>query len=360
MRKILLIATAFLVLHNTAVYANNDAIPEEVFSNLSIVLDTENAKREQVQTAPNETKTDSVTTPTPEGIDPLANFTSKLEYKRDRNHSSLNVNLTGLEEAKISEAQGQIAIEIADSVLEQNGLFNVISQEAEFNDRLISTHQFIDGEGVNQFIIHLRDNVTYSIDKNSTGIQINFVKGSSAVPKIVIDPGHGGHDPGAKSKVTGTQEKTYALKTGLLLRDQLVQRGYDVVMTRDSDFYPTLTDRAKLANDLDADIFISIHYNSAKNTTKPSGIETLVYQTPDNKQLALFVHNQLISSTGVLNRGLKNGNKIIVLNRTKVPAILVELGFLTNPNEAKRIHEDDYQHILANALATGIDKYFGR
>ncbi len=360
MKRLLLIGTAIFLLQIGFVYAE-EKISDEVFSNLSIVLDNETTKKETPPTTTEQpSSTDETSTPTPQiPVDPNATFGSKLEYKRDRNSSNMMIKLSGLEDAKITENANQISIEIPDRVLEQNGLPYVMSQDVEFNDRLIATHHFIDGDGINNFTMNLRDNVSYTIDKNSYGINIAFTKGATAVPRVVIDPGHGGHDPGTLKGVSKVPEKAYALKTSLLLRDILVQKGYDVVMTRDSDFYPQLKDRAKLANDLDADIFISIHYNSA-GSAKPSGIETLVYQSSDNKRLATFVHNQLIAETGVINRGFKRGNEYIVLNRTKVPSILVELGFLTNPYEAKRINDDNYQHTLAGAIATGIDKYFGR
>ena len=155
------------------------------------------------------------------------------------------------------------------------------------------------------------------------------------------------------------QEKALALRTGLLLRDSLVSKGYDVTMTRDSDWYPALTDRSAQANMMDADAFISIHYNSA-GATSASGIETFAYATEDNKRLASSIQAQLIANTGAANRGVKNGNKLIVLNTTKVPAVLLELGFLSNPTEAKRMLENDYQNTLAESIAKGVDIYFGR
>lgn len=366
-KRLLMIFMLFCMIYTVA-YADTGGIPEHIFIGLSTVLD--NQQKDNPATSPPSTQgggilEPSISTQPSIPVDPAQTFNSKVEYKRDRNNSVFTLNLIGLENAKIQQGQQQIVVEISDQVLEQNGLINIMSEDKEVMDRLITTQSFVDGEGINNFVINLRNNVTYTVNQNAYGIIFNLHRAPSAVPRIVIDPGHGGHDLGATSPTTKVHEKDLALRTSLALRDSLVQKGYEVVMTRDHDFYPTLTDRAALANDLDADMFISIHYNSVTLkkgvTSHPAhGIETWVPHTPDNKALAEPVQRELIAQTGANNRGLKKGEKLVVLKRTKVPAILVELGFFSNANESRRVLEESYQQALVSALSTGIDRYFGR
>ena len=238
-------------------------------------------------------------------------------------------------------------------------LYDLSNLNQNPEDRLVSSFNY--SPELKEFTIYLKQNVDVNYNTYSQELVFNFTKRKNAVPKIVIDPGHGAHDGGATSIITRVKEKTLTLKTSLSLRDKLINAGYDIVMTRDSDFYPTLLGRAKLANDLDADLFISVHYNSVnKNTTKINGIESYIYSTPDNRLVGESIHSSLINATGAFNRGLKNGNKLVVLNRTKVPAILLELGFLSHPAEAIKVMDSNYQEVLTDAVVEGVNKYFGR
>lgn len=339
-KKIMMLGLS-LIMFQSISFADNQ-IPNQVFTDLSVVIDSIEG-----------TTMDQTNTTTPVG-----GLDQKISYSRDRNSAKMTWALFGLDATYISEESREIRIELSDDAMARNGLVNPMTYFEEKNDRLVESIGYESSGSKNEIVILLRDNVDYQLQVTNTNLEINFTKKISATPKIVIDPGHGGKDPGAYSQTTQTQEKTIALRTGLLLRDILLSKGYDVTMTRDSDWYPELKDRSKLANEMDADIFVSIHYNSA--TASASGIETFAYFTEDNKELAESIQKELISYTGANNRGVKNGNKLIVLNTTKVPAALLELGFLSNPTEAKRILENDYQNTLAQAIASGIDKYFGR
>ncbi len=325
-------------------FASNGSIPDEIFNGLSSVVDIQNALHGVGNSVV-----------LPQGSD----FGSKVSYTRDRNSASMTINVMGLEDARIEESAQQIVIDIPQKVLESNLLSEPAEYTYDLQDRLVAEHQLVRLDKDAQLIVRLKEEVTYTISKNPYGIIISLTKTNLTTPRVILDPGHGGKDPGAISKINGVYEKSLTLKTALALRDMLQQRGYEVIMTRDSDVYPTLTERAALANDMDGDIFVSIHYNA---TTKASisGIETYAYSTPDNQYLAEQIHRSLIESTGAVNRGVKSGNKLVVLNRTKVPAVLLELGFLTNANEANLVTQEHYQSTLTMAIADGIDRYFGR
>lgn len=176
------------------------------------------------------------------------------------------------------------------------------------------------------------------------------------MPKIFIDAGHGGKDPGA---VNGDiYEKDIALQIALKLNNLLKNNGFETAMSRAKDIFIPLIDRAKQANNFGADFFVSIHLNSAGNSIA-NGIETLVYENKgaDNK-FATNIQNELIKITGANNRGVKEQKKLVVLNSTKMPAVLVEVGFVSNFTERTLLLFNSYQKEIAQAITNGICKYY--
>lgn len=177
------------------------------------------------------------------------------------------------------------------------------------------------------------------------------------MPKIFIDAGHGGADSGASSKTI--QEKNIALQIALKLNDLLKKNNLQTELSRSTDVFITPFERAKKANNSKADIFISVHLNAAVNITS-SGIETLVYQNKGiNNRLATNIQNELINATCAKNRGIKERPDLAVLNSTKMPAVLVEVGFISNDKEKNLLSMDVYQNKIAQAIANGIFKHFG-
>ena len=125
-------------------------------------------------------------------------------------------------------------------------------------------------------------------------------------------------------------------------------------MSRTSDDYVSLKDRSSGANSINPDLFISIHGNSALSSAA-KGIETFYYKSMD-KPLAQDLQNKLISNTGAVNRGAKYEN-FHVVRETKMPASLVEVGFLSNPSEASKLKDYSYQEKLVNSIVDGTVKY---
>ena len=210
------------------------------------------------------------------------------------------------------------------------------------------------------------------------------IAGAKAFDTVVIDPGHGGKDAGAINSL-GT-EAAYNLKVSLLLREELVKRGFKVVMTRSSDVFLTLQERVKLANKYRNAIFVSIHFNSAGSrrargietfTLSPEGVahygrslkESDFLKKPGNKQdsaniaLATAIHwtslKRLNSSSlklTVHDRGIRRA-RFSVLTGVQHPAILIEGGFLSHPKEKYLINTSTYQRTLAKAVGDGIFLY---
>lgn len=174
--------------------------------------------------------------------------------------------------------------------------------------------------------------------------------------KIFIDAGHGGKDPGAPNG--NIFEKDIALKIALKLNDILKARGFQTQLSRSTDVFVELNERAKKANNFASDVFVSIHLNSSNNSSA-TGIESLVYSyTGKNKKLGDSIQNALITATNAKNRGVKERPDLAVLNSTKMPAVLVEVGFISNTSEKNLLVTDNYQDKIASAIANGISKYF--
>ncbi|HFI0467153.1 TPA: GBS Bsp-like repeat-containing protein [Streptococcus suis] len=195
---------------------------------------------------------------------------------------------------------------------------------------------------------------------------------------VYIDPGHGGRDSGAS--YSGIHEKNLAMSVSNKLRDNLLQRGINVLMTRTGDYDVDFrTERSRMANNSEADLFVSIHFNATGAGVQSSvkGIETYWYQYDPEYQpkinqekhndptrlaeseiLANKVQSSLIKETGAVDRGVRR-ETFAVLRETAIPAILVELGFMDNPTELNVIKTDSYHTKLANALTQGIVDWYG-
>ncbi|MCM3715465.1 N-acetylmuramoyl-L-alanine amidase [Alkalihalobacillus oceani] len=183
--------------------------------------------------------------------------------------------------------------------------------------------------------------------------------GSGAVSGkvIVVDPGHGGRDPGAGAH--GVREKDVVLNVGLKLKRKLEAAGATVVMTRSSDTFIELSQRVAIANNRNADAFVSIHGNSA-GSSSASGTETywhVNYSGAESKRLATAIQSEMIKTLNTRDRGVKEGNFQVIRN-TKMPSVLVELGFLTNQAEAKRLATDAFQESAADAIYQGTVNFF--
>lgn len=218
------------------------------------------------------------------------------------------------------------------------------------------------------------------------------------VRRVVIDPGHGGHDTGAIGK-DGTREKDVTLAISQKLAAELKERGLEVILTREDDRYLKLEDRAQLANEARGDLFISVHCNSATNR-KLRGVETYTLNissdrysirlaarenastekgisdlqfiladlatkanTGESTRLASLVQKSLVTQLTREYSDIKDlGNKealFYVLLGAKMPSILVETAFLSHPEEEKRLASEEYQEDVAKAIAQGVEDFLG-
>ena len=183
---------------------------------------------------------------------------------------------------------------------------------------------------------------------------------------IVIDPGHGGSDSGAIG-YTGIREKDVALAVSLRTEELLRRAGAEVIMTRTEDVDVSHAG-SSAARELqarvdvslahpEAELFLSVHCNSFTNPDA-HGMETYYYPKTDaDEQFASLLNEELVAAGGLYNRGVKYA-KFYILRHTEIPAALVELGFLSNPDEEELLADADYQERLAQALVHAIERYF--
>jgi N-acetylmuramoyl-L-alanine amidase len=167
---------------------------------------------------------------------------------------------------------------------------------------------------------------------------------------VVMDAGHGGSNPGAT--YNGRQEKDDALALALAVGRILEQNGVDVYYTRTTDIYESPYQKAMEGNALGADYFVSIHRNSSPYPNQYTGIETLVYNRyGEAARLARNINDQLVQ-VGYEDQGVNERTNLVVLNRTEMPSVLVEVGFI-NTDADNQLFDERFDE-TANAIAQGI------
>jgi len=173
---------------------------------------------------------------------------------------------------------------------------------------------------------------------------------------VVIDAGHGGKDPGATS-ILGFYEKGVNLSVARQVAHLLEQRGLRVKMTRTSDYFVELEDRAAIANNLNADLFVSIHADSFPKSTRRGFTVYIARSASSSSRRAASAIARSMSGTGLNSFGVQTAG-YHVLTGTRGPAVLVELGYLSNRREAALLRSSSFQNRLAQAVADGISDYF--
>ncbi|WP_010095358.1 N-acetylmuramoyl-L-alanine amidase [Ornithinibacillus scapharcae] len=171
---------------------------------------------------------------------------------------------------------------------------------------------------------------------------------------IMIDAGHGGMDPGAVSN--GLLEKDITLATAKVIKQYLEQEGANVLFTREDDSFQSLQDRVNQSNSNDTDVFISLHYDYFSDPGV-NGINTYFYHQQSSAKLAEKVHSALTDHLNMNDRGIRQEGYYVLHNNRK-PAILLELGFMTNPGDLEKMKTDAYREDVAKAITDGLVDYF--
>ena len=192
--------------------------------------------------------------------------------------------------------------------------------------------------------------------------KISSFPSSSAVPpksdrpRIIIDPGHGGHDPGTIG-IGGFREKDVVLPISFDVAEILRKQDIEVIMTRNTDDFVSLEGRTDMANNINADLFVSIHAN-AINLSRPdvNGLETYYYKSKNGRRLAEIIHWSILNGVNIDNRGIRQA-RFFVLRHSTMPAVLVEVGFLTGAVDSSRLKDPNHRRQMAEAIARGVIEY---
>lgn len=192
-------------------------------------------------------------------------------------------------------------------------------------------------------------------DNEAEPPKTNTANGSLAGYNIVLDPGHGGKDPGATG-VGGTFEKDVIMNTVDNIAQKLRAAGATVILTRDSDYFLTLEERVQMSNEYNTHAFISLHYN-AYPILGINGVSTHYYSGGTDRQLASSIQSALGQNISLYSRGIIQSD-YHVLRENSDPAVLVELGFITNPGDLSTARTNAYQNNVGDGIVQGLLNYF--
>ncbi|SFA69313.1 N-acetylmuramoyl-L-alanine amidase [Lentibacillus halodurans] len=199
------------------------------------------------------------------------------------------------------------------------------------------------------------EQITGYVFKDFVNHQMTSIATGLENKTIVIDAGHGGRDVGAIG-ASGTYEKDFTYRTMQELEKELSILGAEVILTREEDRFVPLASRPSLSNLTTADAFISIHYNSFPKASDVTGIGTYYYHE-QYEELAKLVQKELVSKTGATDRGVQDEDYYVIRQNFQ-PSILVELGFISNPEKEQLLKTNSYQKNLVAGIVTGLSQYF--
>lgn len=255
----------------------------------------------------------------------------------------------------ITVAKDSIELEIEDIKINDLLIKEISVGENKDGDKYHIEVQLLDNVGYRN--IHPRDSKDFFVE-------FSFLFNDSD-PLIIIDPGHGGKAPGATSPINQLVEKDITLDISQRLNKLLAAEGFRTYMTRVNDTDVSLADRAGVANQLRANLYVSVHANAVINKSEINGIEIHYYPSEkdsndyrQNKRLAQVFQSEMVRYLGASDRGIFARENLYVLRETNMPAILAEVGFLTNPEEAQKLATSEYRQAVAEALYQSILKYY--
>jgi N-acetylmuramoyl-L-alanine amidase len=267
----------------------------------------------------------------------------------------------------------RVVIDIRDAV------FLPVKKSLDVEDGLVvqvRTAQFHSNPNVVRIVIELSRPVPFAVQPGLEAGQILVVLGTATVggagpatsgpagpapatagrgPVVVaLDAGHGGSDPGAIGP-TGVQEKDAVLAITQALQRLLLQRHIDVIMIRDADVFVPLADRAQIAARGGATLFVSIHAN-ASTDPNATGVQTF-YADPASQSLAAMMLDEVCRGTGLARRGIIQAAFKVLVDSNRVPAILIETAFITNPREEQMLRDPAFQQGMAQSILKGVQRY---
>lgn len=297
-------------------------------------------------------------------IFPEKSFWENISYNVDGKDRTITID--SLTETNYSVNYDVLTKSMEISIPKDN--VNLLTGVSSMSDGLVEDFKVVEESGNTKVIIQFKRSIEHTVLSNTIDnkIMVKVKRDSNLKPSdrvIVVDAGHGGTDSGANSP-NKVKEKDVNLQISLKTEIALKDAGYNVLMTRDTDKTLGLYERPALANNKFADLFISIHANSTTNKDV-HGIEVLYAPAAAGSEkeegqqiLTKAIMDELLKATGAKKRGIIQRPKLVVIRESKMPAVLIEVGFLSNANEEKLITDDDYQNKIVGAILRGIETYF--
>ena len=251
-----------------------------------------------------------------------------------------------------------------------------ISPENGFVDtyvKTVRTGHYTDT--VTRVVVDLEKTCDYSVIRHGKTVYI-LISGDNGLPEepdinepeengvklVVIDAGHGGSDVGAIGKENGVDvlyEKDVNLSVSLYLDEYLKNNGVETFMIRNSDSTVSLYDRPQIANSLDASLYVSVHSNSF-TASSANGTTVLYYKAEgeesQSNKLAQLIQDELVDALGTYDRGLMDGSEMHVIKKTTMPAVIVEMAFISNPDDRKILSDDECRKKAAHAIGRAVIK----
>ena len=257
------------------------------------------------------------------------------------------------------------------------------ANSVNYQGKVIEQIRFYEHPDKTRVTIDAKEGAGYTYQANGTEFSISVTPPSSTSPTpsgntvsadkrsklIVLDPGHGGTEPGTLGQVDGDvviQEKELNLKISNKVLKILKDKGYNVIATRTTDTYVGLTTRAEIANSSNADLFVSIHNNSFENQEAQGTLTMYAYDDPKENQnisgktIAGIMQKEAVKGTGGCDRGLLKNPQIVVIRKTNMPAILVECLFMSNPEDMAELLKESRIDSIAKSIAQGIENIIAK
>ncbi|EOD00472.1 N-acetylmuramoyl-L-alanine amidase family protein [Caldisalinibacter kiritimatiensis] len=287
-----------------------------------------------------------------------------INYENDDIYKRLTIKLNKPTTYNVNYSEESKVMEI--KMLKDN--IDIMTGMQLINDEYIN-YILVEEQGDYKTItIKYNQNITYKIDSKAEDeeIALKFMgKDERFKDKlIIIDAGHGGKDPGATAPTFKVLEKELNLRVAKELNERLKAAGFKTLMIRETDKYIGLYERADIANESNGDLFISIHFNAHPNQDI-KGIQTFycpsyesTVKSEDNFPVANAIHQEVLKALNANDMGIRRRPELVVVRETKMVAALVELGFLTNPEEEKKILTEEYQEKAVEGMLNGIIRYF--
>ncbi len=293
----------------------------------------------------------------------MANKFDDIELLDQNLYTNININLSGKVDYEVKKFSFPHRV-----VVDINGK-EITPEDIELPEPLglikeMRMSRFeLEDEEVTRIVFELSEYFNHNVISDNPDSKINIALAKSEILSennlIVLDAGHGGFDPGAVSK-NDLQEKVVNLQIVQKLASILKSQGFKVLLTREDDSFISLNKRVEIANEKGARIFISIHNNSStKNTSE--GTETFIApnKSGDSLLLAQKIQKELIRELCLVDRGVKKEH-LYVIKYTKMPAVLIEVAFLSNPAEEKLLKNNEFITNSALAISRGIVDYFDK